>query len=70
MSTATTTVTVTGMTCGGCAARVRDEIGRVSGVSSVAVEVASGQVTVASTGPVERAELAAAVVRAGYAVAD
>ncbi|MEV6320557.1 heavy metal-associated domain-containing protein [Nocardia sp. NPDC051787] len=69
MSTATT-VTVTGMTCGGCAASVRDEIGRISGISSVAVDVASGRVTVESASPVERAELSAAVARAGYAVAD
>ncbi|WP_454194491.1 heavy-metal-associated domain-containing protein [Nocardia sp. Marseille-Q1738] len=69
MSTATT-VTVTGMTCGGCAASVRDEIGRISGVSSVAVDLSSGRVTVESGDSVERAELSAAVVRAGYAVAD
>ncbi|WP_330233883.1 heavy-metal-associated domain-containing protein [Nocardia sp. NBC_00508] len=69
MSTATT-VTVTGMTCGGCAASVRDEISSVSGVGSVAVDLASGRVTVESAGPVERAELSAAIARAGYAVAD
>ncbi|MEU6186745.1 MULTISPECIES: heavy metal-associated domain-containing protein [unclassified Nocardia] len=65
----TTTVTVTGMTCGGCAASVRTEIGRISGVESVAVDLADGLVTVDSATPIERAELAAAVVRAGYAVA-
>ncbi|MBF6465500.1 heavy-metal-associated domain-containing protein [Nocardia beijingensis] len=66
----TTTVTVTGMTCGGCAASVRTEIGRLDGVGSVAVELAEGLVTVESASPIERAELAAAVARAGYAVAD
>ncbi|MGQ4618343.1 cation transporter [Nocardia sp. R7R-8] len=65
----TTTVTVTGMTCGGCAASVRGEIGRISGVEAVAVDLADGRVTVASATPIERAELATAVVRAGYAVA-
>ncbi|MGY2029009.1 heavy-metal-associated domain-containing protein [Nocardia gipuzkoensis] len=65
----TTTVTVTGMTCGGCAASVRTEIGRISGVGSVAIDLADGLVTVESTGPIERAEVAAAVARAGYTVA-
>ncbi|MBF6164358.1 heavy-metal-associated domain-containing protein [Streptomyces gardneri] len=69
MSTATT-VTVTGMTCGGCATSVRTEIGRISGVESVAVDLAAGLVTVESANPVERTELTAAVERAGYAVAD
>ncbi|MGW4328398.1 heavy-metal-associated domain-containing protein [Nocardia sp. NPDC004573] len=66
----TTTVTVTGMTCGGCAASVRTEIGRLEGVGSVAVDLAEGLVTVESASPIERAELAAAVARAGYAVTD
>ncbi|WP_159849003.1 heavy-metal-associated domain-containing protein [Nocardia sp. CY41] len=66
----TTTVTVTGMTCGGCAASVRTEIGRLDGVGSVAVDLGDGLVTVESASPIERAELAAAVARAGYAVAD
>ncbi|MBF6192143.1 heavy metal-associated domain-containing protein [Nocardia implantans] len=65
----TTTVTVTGMTCGGCAAKVRTEIGRIDGVGSVAVDLADGLVSVESASPIERAELAAAVARAGYAVA-
>ncbi|MEU2173207.1 heavy metal-associated domain-containing protein [Nocardia sp. NPDC019219] len=66
----TITVTVTGMTCGGCAASVRTEIGRLDGVGSVAVDLADGLVTVESARPIERAELTAAVARAGYAVAD
>ncbi|MEU2103431.1 heavy metal-associated domain-containing protein [Nocardia sp. NPDC019255] len=65
----TTTVTVTGMTCGGCAAKVRTEIGRIDGVGSVAVDLADGLVSVESASPIERAKLAAAVARAGYAVA-
>ncbi|WP_063048382.1 heavy-metal-associated domain-containing protein [Nocardia arthritidis] len=66
----TTTVTVTGMNCGGCAGSVRTEIGRISGVESVAVDLADGLVSVESATPIERAELTAAVTRAGYAVAD
>ncbi|MBF6335094.1 heavy-metal-associated domain-containing protein [Nocardia abscessus] len=66
----TTTVTVTGMTCGGCAASVRTEIGRISGVGSVAIDLADGLVTVESASPIERTDVAAAVARAGYTVAD
>ncbi|MEU1997014.1 MULTISPECIES: heavy-metal-associated domain-containing protein [Nocardia] len=66
----TSTVTVTGMTCGGCAASVRTEIGRISGVDSVAVDLADGLVTVESATPIDRAELTAAVARAGYTVTD
>ncbi|WP_280246446.1 heavy-metal-associated domain-containing protein [Nocardia abscessus] len=66
----TTTVTVTGMTCGGCAASVRTEIGRISGVGSVAIDLADGLVTVESTSSIERADVAAAVARAGYTVSD
>ncbi|MFG3616212.1 heavy-metal-associated domain-containing protein [Nocardia sp. NPDC047654] len=66
----TSTVTVTGMTCGGCAASVRTEIGRISGVDSVAVDLADGLVTVDSATPIDHAELTAAVARAGYTVTD
>ncbi|WP_174189143.1 heavy-metal-associated domain-containing protein [Nocardia barduliensis] len=64
------TVNVTGMTCGGCATSVRTEIGRISGVGSVTIDLADGRVTVESASPIERADLAAAVARAGYAVTD
>ncbi|MFF7938195.1 heavy-metal-associated domain-containing protein [Nocardia gamkensis] len=66
----TSTVTVTGMTCGGCAASVRTEIGRISGVDSVAVDLADGLVTVESATPIDRAAVTAAVARAGYTVTD
>ncbi|MEU1547353.1 heavy metal-associated domain-containing protein [Nocardia sp. NPDC005745] len=66
----TSTLTVTGMTCDGCAASVRTEIGRISGVDTVAVDLADGLVTVESATPIDRAELTAAVARAGYTVTD
>jgi copper chaperone CopZ len=56
------------MTCGHCVASVRDEVGKVDGVTRVDVELASGTVTVES----ERADPAAvtaAVAEAGYEVA-
>ena len=67
MST-TATYTVSGMTCGHCVASVRDEVGRVDGVTAVDVELATGTVTVESEGPVDPAAVAAAVDEAGYEV--
>lgn len=40
---------VKGMTCGSCAARVRNALTRVSGVDSVAVDLAKGRATVQSS---------------------
>ena len=66
----TTTVTVTGMTCGHCVQSVSEEVGQVSGVANVAVELATGQVTITSAGPVDLAAVRDAVEEAGYAMAD
>jgi copper ion binding protein len=57
---------VTGMTCGHCVHAVITEVGKVSGVQSVAVDLPTGVVTVSTTGPVDRADIAAAVDEAGY----
>ncbi|WP_040840818.1 heavy-metal-associated domain-containing protein [Nocardia brevicatena] len=70
MSTATTTVTVTGMTCGRCVSSVREEVGKIGGVTSVDVDLAGGLVTIGSTASVERAAIAAAVDEAGCRPAD
>jgi copper chaperone CopZ len=67
MSTAT--YTVTGMTCGHCVAAVTEEVGALDGVTDVRVDLASGELAVASTHPLERARVAAAVDEAGYALA-
>ncbi len=61
-----TTFTVTGMTCDHCRRAVTQEISAVEGVESVAVDLASGTVTVATDRPVDRADIAAAVDEAGY----
>ncbi|MBF6100155.1 heavy-metal-associated domain-containing protein [Nocardia cyriacigeorgica] len=66
----TTTVTVTGMTCGHCASSVREEVGKIDGVTSVGVDLASGLVTIDSAAPVDRDAIAAAVDEAGYELAD
>ncbi|NUW39431.1 heavy-metal-associated domain-containing protein [Nonomuraea rhodomycinica] len=66
MSTSTSTYKVSGMTCGGCAGKVTTEIGKVAGVSSVDVELATGQVTVTSEGPLDEARIRDVVEEAGY----
>lgn len=66
----TTTYTVTGMTCGHCAASVTEEVSEVAGVTDVEVDVASGKVTVSSEAPIDDAAVRAAVDEAGYQVVD
>jgi copper chaperone CopZ len=61
-----TTFTVSGMTCGHCERAVTQEIGALTGVESVIVDLATGAVTVTATEPVDRADVAAAVTEAGY----
>ena len=63
--TGPTTSTVTGMTCDHCRRAFTQEISAAHGVAAVAVDVASGTVTVTSTAPVDRADIAAAVDEAG-----
>jgi copper chaperone len=65
----TTTLIVVGMTCGHCVAAVKDEVTKLDGVGLVDVDLASGVVTVHSSGPIDPADLAAAVEEAGYRVA-
>ncbi|APE36988.1 cation-transporting ATPase [Nocardia mangyaensis] len=66
---ATTTYTVTGMTCGHCVSSVKQEIGKIDGVTSVDVDLASGLVRVDSTSDLADTAVAAAVDDAGYALA-
>ena len=68
MST-TSTYPLTGMTCGHCAASVREEIEALPGVTSVEVTVDDGSVRVAADRELGRDEVAAAVTEAGYALA-
>ena len=65
----TTTVTVEGMSCGGCANSVRAELTHIPGVAEVDVDVTNGTVTIASDAPVDAAAIRAAVEEAGYTVA-
>ncbi|MFG3437630.1 heavy-metal-associated domain-containing protein [Nonomuraea sp. NPDC047897] len=66
MSTAT--YTVKGMTCGHCVSSVKEEVSEVAGVTSVEVDLSTGLLTVASDGPVQEADVVAAVEEAGYEV--
>lgn len=58
---------VEGMTCGSCAARVRNALVRVSGVDAVTVDVGAGRATVRSSDEDLMAEeLVAALADIGY----
>ena len=65
----TETYTVTGMTCGHCAASVTEELTELAGVETVDVVVETGAVTVTSTVPLDASAVRAAVEEAGYALA-
>jgi copper chaperone len=60
---------VRGMTCEHCVAAVSGEIGRLDGVTAVAVDLASGRVTVTGTGYTDE-QVRAAVDEAGYELAS
>ena len=64
----TTTFQVSGLTCGHCQRAVSEEIGAVAGVTRVDVDLPSGIVTVHAERAVDRADIAAAVDEAGYAL--
>jgi copper chaperone len=65
----TTSYVVTGMTCDHCVHAVTEEVSAVTGVDDVAVDLASGRLTVTSTAEIPYATVAAAVDEAGYALA-
>lgn len=64
----TTKFTVTGMTCGHCAAAVTEEVSKLEHVNRVDVDLATGTVTIDSDGPIDPVQFAAAIDEAGYAV--
>ena len=61
--------TVAGMTCGHCVSAVSAEIGKLGGVENVAVDLATGQVTVTGAGYTDD-QVRAAVDEAGYELAS
>ena len=65
----TTTYSVSGMTCGHCVASVTEEIRKLSGVTSVVIDLRpddASVVEVTSDAPLDVAAVAAAVDEAGY----
>ncbi len=65
-----TTYAVTGMTCAHCERAVADEVGRLSGVDTVEVDLGAGTVTVSGHQPPDLAAVRAAVLEAGYELAE
>ena len=63
-----TTFTVNGMTCAHCERAITQEISAVACFESFLVDVDNGKVSVSATQPVDRADIAAAVDEAGYAL--
>ena len=68
MST-TTTYAVTGMSCQHCIDAVTAEMGRISGVDQINVDLAAGAVTVTSRDPLELADVRSAIDEAGFDLA-
>lgn len=61
--------TVVGMTCNSCAMTVTEEVRRISGVQDVAVELATGGLTVTSDASLDPALIKGAIEEAGYQLA-
>lgn len=69
----TTTLNISGMTCGHCVASVTEELKAINGVDDVRVDLNAEGIsaaTVTSSRPVTAAELSEAVAEAGYLVVD
>ena len=66
---ATSTHTVTGMTCGHCVASVTEEVSEIPGVDQVDVVLETGTLTVTSSQPIDPVAVRAAVEEAGYRIA-
>ena len=60
------TYQVSGMTCGHCVQAVSAEVGALPGVESVAVDLATGTVSVRSQTPLPTEQVRAAIDEAGY----
>ncbi|MDQ2882021.1 MAG: heavy-metal-associated domain-containing protein [Actinomycetota bacterium] len=58
--------TVTQMTCEHCVASVTEEITKIDGVTAVAVDLPTGEVTVTTDRPIDESQIRAAVEEAGY----
>jgi copper chaperone CopZ len=71
MST-TSTIHVSGMTCGHCVTSVTEELSKLDGVTEVRIDLVAGgtsPVHVVSDAPLDESEVRAAVDEAGYELA-
>ena len=71
MSTISTPVHVSGMTCGHCVSAVSEELESLAGVEDIAVDLNAGgvsTVTITSTQELSPSEIGEAVAEAGYLV--
>ncbi|MEO5778445.1 MULTISPECIES: heavy-metal-associated domain-containing protein [Arthrobacter] len=71
MSTVSTVVSVSGMTCGHCVSAVSEELESLAGVETIDVDLNAGgisTVTITSTDKLSSAEIGEAVAEAGYLV--
>ena len=69
----TTTLQVSGMTCGHCVGAVTEELTALDGVRDVTVDLVAGgssTVTVTSAAPLDAQAVATAIDEAGYALDD
>lgn len=67
--TTTTTYSVAGMTCGHCTAAVTEEIGKLTGVEAIDIDLVAGgtsAVRVTSESTLDEAAVRTAVDEAGY----
>ncbi|MBR8744227.1 heavy-metal-associated domain-containing protein [Nocardiopsis sp. MG754419] len=65
----TAVYTVEGMTCGHCVASVTEEVGAVTGITGLQVDLEAKKVTVTGEGEIDDAAVRAAIDEAGYEVA-
>jgi copper chaperone len=66
----TSTYTVVGMTCEHCVRSVSEEVGAITGVSDLSVDLATGSLSVTTDDePVADDAVREAVVEAGYSIA-
>jgi copper chaperone len=68
----TTTISITGMTCGHCVSAVKNELSELPGVENVDVDLVDGgtsTATITSSAPLDAASIDGAVSEAGYTVA-
>lgn len=65
----TSNYTVAGMTCSHCVDSVTEEVGKISGVVNVNVDLATGGLQISSEGTIKDSSVKEAVEEAGYELA-